>query len=574
MNLLYRGFKIGACNLVTSSAIECFTYDLNRYVNCASYFATLQPNTTYTIKKHDTSSRFRVATYNTDYSAVDFEQTGNFSVPVQQWVTPANDVLTFTTGDEDIYLVVQYTNNYEYICRIMLNAGSAPTDYEEPTVALPNSDLWLMQDEGLFIQPAQALGLKNIIRPYPSAYWRIDNDVFNNQPYHANLPWVEVDEPFEVYSIKPQEQIQVYEYTTAQNDLLNRNGNAILFPESCISRHELNGRWDITLTHKIDKLKKWEYLKYENILKVGGQLFRIDTQQTQVDYDKELITAHANHIFYDLNQRIVQRDSSGNERAVFVSDSSSIAAQTFWALLSERPYPLNAIEYWQNTLSSDSKYIPVIWDLEDATPYVFEKHYDSAYWNTEQPSMDYHGKTVVDLLIGSDGFINRWGGEIYRNNFYFSIKPTIEDCQDNSFYLRFPVELKSQVHSIDINKLASIISFIDVNGNYAHGDVQSNIYGLHHHRPVVVQLNVPYSTEVGEIIWNDYKKLPVSTEVELNELKYNARFKDKRIAVSRYHVGDKGYIMIQGKKEHYRIIAVERDEITKDFISITFKKID
>lgn len=410
--------------------------------------------------------------------------------------------------------------------------------------------------------------------PLPLSYWRIDKSHNNGYPWHERLGDIPYNPPVPIYSIKPQEQIQVYEYTTAQNDLLSRNGNAILFPESCISRHELNGRWDITLTHKIDKLKKWKYLKYENILKVGGQLFRIDTQQTQVDYDKELITAHANHIFYDLNQRIVQRDSSGNERAVFVSDSSSVAAQTFWALLSERPYPLNAIEYWQNVLNSDSRYIPVIWDLEDATPYVFEKHYDSAYWNMEQPSMDYHGKTVVDLLIGSDGFINRWGGEIYRNNFYFSIKPTIEDCQDDSFYLRFPVELKSQVHSIDINKLASIISFIDVNGNYAHGDVQSNIYGLHHHRPVVVQLNVPYSTEVGEIIWNDYKKLPVSAEVELNELKYNARFKDKKIAVPRYHVGDKGYIMIQGKKEHYRIIAVERDEITKDFISITFKKID
>lgn len=411
--------------------------------------------------------------------------------------------------------------------------------------------------------------------PFPNALWRIDVAYNNGFPYHELLGGeIPYNPPVPIYAIKPQKQIQVYEYTTSQENLLNKNGAAIIFPESCTSRHELNGRWDITLTHKIDKLGKWEYLKYENILKVGGQLFRIDTQQTQVDYDKELVTVHANHIFYDLNQRIVQRDGSGNERAVFVSDSSSVAAQTFWALLSERPYPLNAIEYWQNVLSSDSRYIPVIWGLEDATPYVFEKHYDSAYWNTEQPSMDYHGKTVVDLLIGSDGFINRWGGEIYRNNFYFSIKPTIEDCQDNSFYLRFPVELKSQVHSIDINKLASIISFIDVNGNYAHGDVQSNIYGLHHHRPVVVQLNVPYSTEVGEIIWNDYKKLPVSTEIELNELKYNARFKEKRIAVPRYHVGDKGYIMIQGEKEHYRIIAVERDEITKDFISITFKKID
>lgn len=412
--------------------------------------------------------------------------------------------------------------------------------------------------------------------PYPKALWRIDVAYNNGFPYHELLGGeIPYNPPAPIYAIKPQKQIQVYEYTTSQENLLSKNGVAILFPESCTSRHELNGRWDITLTHKIDKLGKWEYLKFENILKIGGQLFRIDNQQTQIDYDKELITVHANHIFYDLNCRIVQREPNDRDVAIFVADSETIAAHTYWDLLASAPYPVNAIDYWENEIDLSDKYthIPVVWGADDSNAYVFEKILDDSYYWEHQPSMDCHGKTVVDLIIGSDGFINRWGGELYRDNFHFSICPTMENSEDNSFYLRFPIELKNQVYSIDTNDLTTVLSCIDVNGDYAGGNTGS-YPGLHHHRPMVYQLSVPYSQSVKDIIWNKYNRLQDSTEVEINELKYNPQFKDKEVAVPRYNVGDKGYIVIKGNAEKYKIIATEKDEITKDFISITFKKID
>lgn len=391
--------------------------------------------------------------------------------------------------------------------------------------------------------------------PLPLSYWRIDSTHNDGYPWHERLGDIPYAPPAPIYAIKPQKQIQVYEYTTSQENLLSKNGVAILFPESCTSRHELNGRWDITLTHKIDKLGKWEYLKFENILKIGGQLFRIDTQQTQVDYDKELITVHANHIFYDWNQRLVEKD-------VFTLDESGdpidVAPITFWELIDERSKPLTYQEY--------DNYI-----FTRVLASVYSDGYHTDY--PDQPATDIFNQTATDLMIGSNSFISRWRGEIYRDNFYYSMYPTIENCMEDSFYLRFSVEIKSLNYAVDENNLATEIALYDKNKNYSHG-AWYIADKLNHARPYMVQVDYPATEEVKEIIWQQKNHVNVDIDVEINELKYNPKYKDKKATVPRYHVGDKGYIIIQGQKEPYRITAVERDEITKDFISITFKKID
>jgi phage minor structural protein len=65
---------------------------------------------------------------------------------------------------------------------------------------------------------------------------------------------------------------------------------------SCIITEELNGSYELTLTHPIDEQGKWKYLVEDNIIKADGQLFRIYNK------DKMLteITVNCRHIFYDL----------------------------------------------------------------------------------------------------------------------------------------------------------------------------------------------------------------------------------------------------------------------------------
>jgi hypothetical protein len=135
MNLLYKGYRKGCGNLVLNDTVVNYYYGYP--TSQASYYADLQPNTTYTLKRFDSSSRFRIATYDTDvkYLYATSQTTG--ATPVQSWFKDSEGELTFTTGETDIYLVVYYTNQSEYTTRVMLCEGTeVPQEYEEPTEPL------------------------------------------------------------------------------------------------------------------------------------------------------------------------------------------------------------------------------------------------------------------------------------------------------------------------------------------------------------------------------------------------------------------------------------------------------
>lgn len=134
-NLMYKGYRKGCYNGYTNGALTNYCYGSGSEV--ASYYADLQPNTTYTLKRFDGSTRFRIATYDTDvkYLYATSETTG--AMPVQSWLKDSEDELTFTTGESDTHLVVYYTNQSEYTTRVMLCEGTeVPQEYEEPTEPL------------------------------------------------------------------------------------------------------------------------------------------------------------------------------------------------------------------------------------------------------------------------------------------------------------------------------------------------------------------------------------------------------------------------------------------------------
>ena len=132
MNLLYKEYRKGCGNLILNDTVVNYYYGYP--TSQASYYADLQPNTTYTLKRLDSSSRFRIATYDTDVKQCTASTTTTGAVPVQGWIKDSENELTFTTGANDIHLVVYYTNASEYATRVMLNEGSTAEEYEESTI--------------------------------------------------------------------------------------------------------------------------------------------------------------------------------------------------------------------------------------------------------------------------------------------------------------------------------------------------------------------------------------------------------------------------------------------------------
>lgn len=184
-NLLYKQYQKGCYNGVSGNVITGYSYGNDD--GTASYYADLEPNTTYTIKRIDESTRFRIATYEYDVKT----NTSTSASVIQQWVLDSSDALTFTTRENDIHLVVYYTNNNEYNTRVMLNEGDTIQPYEAPTRNLPS--VWYVRDGRLVRDTLPEPLTGNYIQaPYPPFWWYVENGRLT----HAGLPEPLIDGAF------------------------------------------------------------------------------------------------------------------------------------------------------------------------------------------------------------------------------------------------------------------------------------------------------------------------------------------------------------------------------------------
>ncbi|MHB1652335.1 MAG: phage tail spike protein [Desulfitobacteriaceae bacterium] len=132
----------------------------------------------------------------------------------------------------------------------------------------------------------------------------------------------------------------------------------------------LNDKFELELEYPIDKRGKWLYIIEGNIIKVGGQLFRI--------YHKEKtlsgIKVSARHIFYDLLDNFVESCSIG----------SLNAAGALNGILSNTQYT--------HGFTSMS-------DIDTSNTYAIDK------------------QNPVEVIMGNNGVISIYGGELVRDNF-------------------------------------------------------------------------------------------------------------------------------------------------------------
>lgn len=144
---------------------------------------------------------------------------------------------------------------------------------------------------------------------------------------------------------------------------------------SCYTTVELNGAYEVELTHPIDTQGKWKSLIDQNIIQVDDQLFRIYNVTKK---DLTSVTVNARHIFYDLLDNLVED--------IDIRGLSGAAAL--------------------EKVMSNLAYVTGFTWMSDITKT------NSIYLDDE--SGDIEGKNPIDAIFF---LLNTYGGELVRDNF-------------------------------------------------------------------------------------------------------------------------------------------------------------
>lgn len=268
--------------------------------------------------------------------------------------------------------------------------------------------------------------------PLPIFAYR-QNDLINRgYPYLVVFPDLE---KITLNPVRQREYITVYDMLSEKQDFLT-NGLVILSPIFAKIHEIINGEYSLTLTHPMDALGKWRFIRESNIVKCQGQLYTIKRVEWNHTSDNTgTVTAYCEHIFYQLNDLWIFGDE--NRKPV------------------QYAYCKSAID------GIMSKYV----SYDEGEMYRFAFDWSSDWeWGGANPwtmIIDGAGQTPVEKLIGSGGIIDEKGGELYRNNFHFSINERMENAQDDAFDLRFGANMKGLRRTVDTSTLALWLSLTD-----------------------------------------------------------------------------------------------------------------
>lgn len=364
-----------------------------------------------------------------------------------------------------------------------------------------------------------------------------------NQLYNLNS--IFDFEPMVPVPAERPKQINVYDINEPQNGF-DHNGLAILMPIECISDKEELGRWDLTITHPIDDYGKWTYIVGQNVLKVNGQLYRIDETEIYQDADTASITAHAKHITYDLFDRFVDEltveNASGNEYIYKVIQRSQEILPT------HRPEP----NEYSFSISSNITG-PIDIKVQD--------------------------QTVIGALFGDDNSLAvRYGGRLSRDNFSMSINAP----QDNSpelpaFKLRFGTDLTKLSYKIDFSDWVTELICVDNFGNLWAVSYVGSEWIIHHQKTRRIHFTYDPDTpdpmgcleKDGYAYWLTVSTPTVSIEVGVAALKNDPKYKDF-VDLQNLDVGYTGSVYIEQYNidVDMKIVSIRRNELTGEAIQV------
>lgn len=374
--------------------------------------------------------------------------------------------------------------------------------------------------------------LKNTIN---NSYFILTN---GDEPIYIPVEYKTVYTPSPVITDIPKgKYINVYDMVETD---FNHNGLRIIYPTSCTITEELNGNYSLTLEHIVDDDGTWLCLKEFNIIKCLGQLFRIYQTSTKLKSDGTAIhTVNAQHIFYDLSHRLIKEcciDGLNGQSA------------------------LNQIH---NSIFNNNQ--------DGYLEYSFRYYSDIS--NVTQAN--YSMVSPVACLIGEDGsFVNRLGGELYRDNFYYSICNRKENSLDNAFQITHGVNMLEVEENVDYSNFCTYLHTTDNYGNmYDVSYVKSSSFPHNYSKGVTFNYSENNIDILGVDMHNYFEecwKPRITYTVNFKDLSNSELYKDF-IHLNNLNVGDSGTIYC-GRLDintTQKIISKTTDGITGEVISIT-----
>lgn len=226
------------------------------------------------------------------------------------------------------------------------------------------------------------------------------------------------------------------------------NGNITLVPESCVIDAELNGTWEMRLEHPIDEDGRWRYVVEGAVIAAPfltskKQLYRIYWKRKGITG----ISAKARPIFMD---------ASGE---VFLNDV--------------RPTTKNGQDALNIMTEGQTKYKAVSNIIDVSTSYYIRKNLIEAI----QSDAD-------------QAFINRWGGEVYYDNYTIYVNERIGF--DNGMRVESGLNCESIEAEIDMSSVTTRIVPTSYNGYGMNGESPWVDSPLINHYPVIYTKTVEF----------------------------------------------------------------------------------
>lgn len=404
--------------------------------------------------------------------------------------------------------------------------------------------------------PARALSDKSSL---PLSAWRSDLGVNYDYPYIMLMPEVE---RITVDVVKQREYICVYDMKTEKPDFAN-NGLAILHPSAAVVHEIINGEWTLTITHPFDTDGIWQYIRESNLIKCAGQIFTV--KRVEWNYESAntgYLTATCEHVFYQQCDMWVYAENVSVVGYIYCKlamDAAFAAAETH-----------------------DESYM---------TRYAFEWDSDWHFNGAWYPTISGDGCTPIELLLGSGGIIDRQGGELYRNNFYFSINERMEGALDNAFDIRIGLNLLGIVRTVDASQLCLLMRLKDTRtgawGAVSYDGRAWPSFQFPHNVPrsdtVTFSDEAYAAVEAGTVdifdlifpeLFARFAKTStpvICYDVNLRDVKNNPDFEELNPHY-RYKVGDTGRIYDErlGGSVTLKITETETDGITGEVTRVVF----
>ena len=216
--------------------------------------------------------------------------------------------------------------------------------------------------------------------------------------------------------------IQVYSRKNADYD---NNGDMTLFPTTCELSTEINGAWELTMSHPIDPDGRWKYLEEEAV--ISAPTFQSDHQLFRID-------------------KCVKTDTSVEVTAYPIFFDS--ADDCF--LMDVRPTSQNG----QNALDI----------MLEGSRYSGESDI------TTSGTAYFVRRNLMDAINGEDEptFVQVWGGEILYDNFKIVVNERIGG--DYGVEIRYGKNMDGLSYTVDMSDVVTRIIPVAYNGRMMSSD--------------------------------------------------------------------------------------------------------